>query len=134
MQTNASSQVVKSTKLSHARRRSLGLSLLECASGRYPYDASLGPLQLMLQARHPSSPASSLSARCATTSEASRVQLGSAWIVRRCQEQVGSMANIKQAWFSIGNPRGSLRHLALCSVQLEASLLACKHEESICNG
>ena len=29
--------------------RSLGLSLLECATGRYPYDASGGPLQLMIQ-------------------------------------------------------------------------------------
>ena len=31
--------------------RSLGLTLLECATGRYPYDASGGPLQLMIQAR-----------------------------------------------------------------------------------
>lgn len=31
--------------------RSLGLSLLECMTGRYPYDASGGPLQLMIQAR-----------------------------------------------------------------------------------
>ncbi len=29
--------------------RSLGLILLECANGKYPYDASDGPLQLMLQ-------------------------------------------------------------------------------------
>ncbi|KAK9820835.1 hypothetical protein WJX81_001306 [Elliptochloris bilobata] len=28
---------------------SLGLTLLECATGRYPYDASAGPLQLMIQ-------------------------------------------------------------------------------------
>jgi len=34
-----------------AARRSLGLTLLECATGRYPYDASGGPLQLMIQAR-----------------------------------------------------------------------------------
>ena len=31
--------------------RSLGLSLLECALGKYPYDASAGPLVLMMQAR-----------------------------------------------------------------------------------
>lgn len=30
--------------------RSLGLSLLECAVGQYPYDASAGPLVLMMQA------------------------------------------------------------------------------------
>lgn len=28
---------------------SLGLALVECATGRYPYDASVGPLQLMIQ-------------------------------------------------------------------------------------
>ncbi|KAK9815893.1 hypothetical protein WJX72_011527 [[Myrmecia] bisecta] len=28
---------------------SLGLALLECATGQYPYDASVGPLQLMIQ-------------------------------------------------------------------------------------
>ncbi len=33
--------------------RSLGLSLLECVTGRYPYDASAGPLQLMIQVRRP---------------------------------------------------------------------------------
>lgn len=30
-------------------RRALGLTLLEAATGRYPYDASGGPLELMLQ-------------------------------------------------------------------------------------
>ena len=30
--------------------RSLGLTLLEAATGRYPYDASGGPLELMIQA------------------------------------------------------------------------------------
>ena len=30
---------------------SLGLSLIECAIGKYPYDASGGPLQLMIQVR-----------------------------------------------------------------------------------
>ena len=30
--------------------RSLGLTLLEAAIGKYPYDASGGPLQLMIQA------------------------------------------------------------------------------------
>ena len=29
--------------------RSLGLLLLECAMGKYPYDASAGPLVLMMQ-------------------------------------------------------------------------------------
>lgn len=29
--------------------RSLGLTLLEAATGRYPYDAAGGPLQLMIQ-------------------------------------------------------------------------------------
>ena len=29
--------------------RSLGLTLLEAATGRYPYNASGGPLELMLQ-------------------------------------------------------------------------------------
>lgn len=29
--------------------RALGLTLLEAATGRYPYDASGGPLELMLQ-------------------------------------------------------------------------------------
>jgi len=28
---------------------SLGLALIECATGRYPYDASVGPLQLMME-------------------------------------------------------------------------------------
>lgn len=28
---------------------SLGLALIECATGQYPYDASVGPLQLMIQ-------------------------------------------------------------------------------------
>mmetsp|Transcript_9782 Transcript_9782/g.24382 ORF Transcript_9782/g.24382 Transcript_9782/m.24382 type:complete len:480 (-) Transcript_9782:340-1779(-) len=28
---------------------SLGLALIECATGKYPYDASVGPLQLMIQ-------------------------------------------------------------------------------------
>ncbi len=28
---------------------SLGLALIECATGSYPYDASVGPLQLMIQ-------------------------------------------------------------------------------------
>lgn len=28
---------------------SLGLALVECATGKYPYDASVGPLQLMIQ-------------------------------------------------------------------------------------
>ncbi len=30
---------------------SLGLALIECATGTYPYDASGGPLQLMIQVR-----------------------------------------------------------------------------------
>ena len=30
-------------------RRSLGMTLLEAGSGQYPYDASGGPLQLMIQ-------------------------------------------------------------------------------------
>lgn len=29
----------------------LGLTLLECAAGRYPYDASGGTLELMMQVR-----------------------------------------------------------------------------------
>ena len=29
--------------------RSLGLSLLECVTGRYPFDAAAGPLVLMMQ-------------------------------------------------------------------------------------
>lgn len=28
---------------------SLGLALIECATGKYPYDASVGPLQLMME-------------------------------------------------------------------------------------
>ena len=36
--------------------RSLGLTLLEAATGRYPYDASGGPLELMIQARRLSLP------------------------------------------------------------------------------
>ncbi|GFH26037.1 serine/threonine-protein kinase [Haematococcus lacustris] len=28
---------------------SLGLAIIECATGRYPYDASVGPLQLMME-------------------------------------------------------------------------------------
>ena len=31
--------------------RSLGLTLLEAATGKYPYDAAGGPLQLMIQVR-----------------------------------------------------------------------------------
>ncbi len=33
----------------HLALRSLGLTLLEAATGNYPYDASGGPLQLMIQ-------------------------------------------------------------------------------------
>ncbi|MEW5306381.1 MAG: hypothetical protein WDW36_008849 [Sanguina aurantia] len=32
---------------------SLGLALVECALGKYPYDASVGPLQLMIEVRGP---------------------------------------------------------------------------------
>ena len=39
------------TALCHMLCRSLGLTLLEAVTGRYPYDASVGPLQLMIQVR-----------------------------------------------------------------------------------
>lgn len=35
---------------------SLGLALVECATGQYPYDASVGPLQLMIQVLNEESP------------------------------------------------------------------------------
>ena len=50
------------TALCHLLCRSLGLTLLEAVTGRYPYDASVGPLQLMIQVR--CSPSLSLSATC----------------------------------------------------------------------
>ena len=37
-------------------RRSLGMTLLEAGSGQYPYDASGGPLQLMIQVQPATSP------------------------------------------------------------------------------
>lgn len=41
--------VVGSNGLMYMLCRSLGLTLLEAATGRYPYDAAGGPLQLMIQ-------------------------------------------------------------------------------------
>lgn len=41
--------VVISSRLHDMLCRSLGLTLLEAATGRYPYDAAGGPLQLMIQ-------------------------------------------------------------------------------------
>ena len=38
-----------SSQAIHLIYRSLGLTLLECAMGKYPYDASAGPLVLMMQ-------------------------------------------------------------------------------------
>lgn len=39
------------TKLFFQCCRSLGLTLVECAMGEYPYNASEGPLQLMIQVK-----------------------------------------------------------------------------------
>lgn len=54
--TNQRRRPPRAGKTTRDHRRSLGLTLVEAATGRYPYDAGGGPVALMVQVLHDAPP------------------------------------------------------------------------------